>query len=356
MRITINHEGDSQLKALVLEEKGKISYRDFDLQDELTPDAVRVKPMAVGICGSDVHYFREGSIGDFVLRSPMILGHEAAGEVIEIGSNVTDLSVGDRVCMEPGIPDFRSSQTLRGMYNLDPSVRFWATPPVHGCLRDTVVHPASFTFKLPHNVSYREGALVEPVAIGVYSAKKAAIGPGDTALVLGAGTIGTVTALAAKASGCSKVFVADIKSAKLELIETHYSGEIVAIDLGVSDVSSVLADHGLDGVDIVFEATGAAAAFKGIADYLVPGGRIVLIGMPDGEVGLDVVALQIKEISLETIFRYVNIFPKAIDLIASGKLNALPLITKSYPLKDAVEAVEYAATLPDDQIKIMIEM
>jgi D-xylulose reductase len=355
LRILID-EGVSQLKALVLEEKGKISYRDFDLQDELTPDDVRVKPMAVGICGSDVHYYREGNIGDFVVRSPMILGHEAAGEVIETGSNVSNFAVGDRVCMEPGIPDFRSSQTLMGMYNLDPSVRFWATPPVHGCLRETVVHPASLTFKLPENVSYREGALIEPVAIGVYSAKKAAIAPGDTALVLGAGTIGTVTALAAKASGCSKVFVADIKLAKLELLEAYYSGEIVTIDLGVSDVSSVLADHGLDGVDIVFEATGAAAAFKGIADYLVPGGRLVLIGMPDGEVGLDVVALQVKEISIETIFRYVNIFPKAIDLIASGKLNALPLITKSYPLKDAVEAFEYAATLPDDQIKIMIEM
>ena len=344
------------MKALVLEEKGKISYRDFALQDEMTPDDVRIRPLAVGICGSDVHYYREGNIGDFVVRSPMILGHEAAGEVIEVGSNVSDLSEGDRVCMEPGIPDFRSSQTLQGMYNLDPAVRFWATPPVHGCLRETVVHPASFTFRLPDNVSYQEGALVEPVSIGVYSAAKAAISPGDTALVLGAGTIGTVTALAAKASGCSKVFIADIKTAKLELIESFYPGEIVTIDLGASDVASVLADHGLDGVDIVFEATGAAAAFKGIADHVVPGGRIVLIGMPDGEVGLDVVPLQVKEISIETIFRYVNTFPKAIDLIASGKLNALPLITKTYPLKDAVAAFEYAATLPDDQIKIMIEM
>jgi D-xylulose reductase len=344
------------LKALVLEEKGKISYREFDLQDELTPDDVRIRPLAVGICGSDVHYYREGNIGDFVVRSPMILGHEAAGEVIETGSNVSGLSVGDRVCMEPGIPDFRSRETLMGMYNLDPSVRFWATPPVHGCLRETVVHPASLTFKLPDNVSYKEGALVEPVAIGVYSAKKAAISPGDTALVLGAGTIGTVTALAAKAAGCSKVFVADVKSAKIDLINKFYSDEIETIDLGRSDVSSVFSDDRLEGVDIVFEATGAAGAFKGIADYLLPGGRIILIGMPDGEVGIDVVSLQVKEISIETIFRYVNIFPKAIDLIASGKLQALPLITKSYPLKDAVEAFEYAATLPDDQIKIMIEM
>jgi D-xylulose reductase len=350
------HEGDFQLKALVLEEKGKISYREFDLQDELTPDDVRIRPLAVGICGSDVHYYREGNIGDFVVRSPMILGHEAAGEVIETGSNVSGLSVGDRVCMEPGIPDFRSRETLMGMYNLDPSVRFWATPPVHGCLRETVVHPASLTFKLPDNVSYKEGALVEPVAIGVYSAKKAAISPGDTALVLGAGTIGTVTALAAKAAGCSKVFVADVKSAKIDLINKFYSDEIETIDLGRSDVSSVFSDDRLEGVDIVFEATGAAGAFKGIADYLLPGGRIILIGMPDGEVGIDVVSLQVKEISIETIFRYVNIFPKAIDLIASGKLQALPLITKSYPLKDAVEAFEYAATLPDDQIKIMIEM
>jgi len=344
------------LKALVLEEKGKISYREFDLRDELSPEDVRIRPLAVGICGSDVHYYREGNIGEFVVRSPMILGHEAAGEVIEVGSNVRDFAVGDRVCMEPGIPDFRSRETLMGMYNLDPAVRFWATPPVHGCLRETVVHPSSLTFKLPDNVSFREGALVEPVAIGVYSAKKAAIAPGDTALVLGAGTIGTVTALAAKAAGCSKVFVADVKSAKIDLIQRFYGEEIETIDLGKSDVASTFADQGIKGVDIVFEATGAAAAFKGIADHLLPGGRIVMIGMPDGEVGLDVVSLQVKEISVETIFRYVNIFPSAIDLIASGKLNVTPLITKSYPLEKAVEAFEYAATLPDDQIKIMIEM
>ena len=206
------------MKAVVLEKKGEVSLRDIDVRDEISPDDVRIKPVAVGICGSDVHYYREGNIGDFVVREPMILGHEASGVITEVGARVKHLKVGDRVCMEPGIPNFKSTETLEGMYNLDPEVVFWATPPVHGCLRESVVHPGSLTFKLPDNVSFHEGALVEPVAIGMHSANKAQISSGDTALVMGAGTIGIVTALAAGASGCSKVFIADIKKEKLDFV------------------------------------------------------------------------------------------------------------------------------------------
>ena len=148
----------------------------------------------------------------------MVLGHEAAGVVTAVGANVAHLKVGDRVCMEPGIPDFGSRQTLEGHYNLDPSVRFWATPPIHGCLTPEVVHPAALTYKLPDNVSLAEGAMVEPLAIGVYAAFKGDIRPGDIAVVAGAGTIGMMVAFAALASGCAKVIVSDIAKAKLDLI------------------------------------------------------------------------------------------------------------------------------------------
>ena len=130
------------MKSLVLERKGELSLRDFDIVEEMEPRDVRVQIDVVGICGSDVHYYTHGRIGPFVVNEPMILGHEAAGTIIEIGSEVVHLAVGQRVCMEPGIPDPTSRASRLGHYNLDPAVRFWATPPIHGCLRPEVIHPA----------------------------------------------------------------------------------------------------------------------------------------------------------------------------------------------------------------------
>ena len=343
------------MQAVVLEKKGLISLRDFEIEDHLSANDVRVKPVAVGICGSDVHYYTNGKIGDFVVNEPMILGHEASGVVLEVGSNVKDLKVGDRVCMEPGIPNFKSTETLNGMYNLDPEVAFWATPPVHGCLRESFVHPAGLTFKLPDNVSFHEGALVEPVAIGMHSANKAEISSGDVALVLGAGTIGIVTALAAESSGCSKVFIADVKKEKLDFVSKNYSDKVTIIDLKSQSIKDVLHKAGVNLVDILFEASGSEKAFEGIADFVKPGGTMVLIGMPVNPVPIDIVSLQAKEIQIKTIFRYVNIYPRVINLIASGKLNVKPLVTKTYNFKDSIKALEYAATLPDDEIKIMID-
>ena len=132
------------MKALVLEEKHKLSLREFSIDEPLGSHDVRIGLRAVGVCGSDVHYYQHGAIGPFVVREPMILGHEAAGVVLEAGAEVKNLKPGDRVCMEPGIPDPNSRATRFGMYNLDPAVRFWATPPVHGILRPTAVHPAAF--------------------------------------------------------------------------------------------------------------------------------------------------------------------------------------------------------------------
>jgi len=169
------------MKSLVLEKKDALSLRDFPAIDRveelLGPHDVRIKLHTVGICGSDVHYYTHGRIGPFVVNEPMILGHEASGTVIETGSAVTTLKTGDRVCMEPGIPDPNSRATRLGMYNIDPAVRFWATPPVHGILRPTCVHPEAFTFRIPDNVSFAEAAMVEPLAVGVHAATKARISP-----------------------------------------------------------------------------------------------------------------------------------------------------------------------------------
>jgi D-xylulose reductase len=164
-----------------------------------------------------VHYYTHGGIGDYIVKQPMVLGHEGSGTIVEVGSNVTTVKLGDRVCMEPGVPNLSSRASKLGIYNVDPAVTFWATPPVHGILTPHVVHPAAFTFRLPENVSFAEGAMVEPFAVGMQAAAKARIVPGDVAVVTGCGTIGIMVALAALAGGCSKVIISDVSAEKLAI-------------------------------------------------------------------------------------------------------------------------------------------
>jgi D-xylulose reductase len=198
------------MKALVLERVGELSLRDIELPSAMGADDVRIRLHTVGICGSDVHYYKHGRIGDFVVNAPMVLGHEASGTIIETGDNVTHLKPGDRVCMEPGVPDPLSRASRLGLYNVDPAVTFWATPPVHGVLVPETVHPASFTYRLPDSVSFAEGAMVEPFAVGMQAATRARITPGDTAVVTGCGTIGIMVALAAGAARGARVRISDI--------------------------------------------------------------------------------------------------------------------------------------------------
>ena len=343
------------MRALVLERKGDLALRDIDLPTDLGPDDVRIDVNTVGICGSDVHYYTHGRIGPFVVEAPMVLGHEASGTVAEVGSAVTDLAVGDRVCMEPGIPNPRSRASKLGIYNVDPDVRFWATPPVHGCLAPSVVHPAAYTYRLPEGVNFAEGAMVEPFAIGMQAASRARIAPGDVALVCGAGPIGMMTALAALAGGCAKVFVSDLMKPKLDII-ARYDG-IVAIDASETDPAQVVeAATGGWGADVIFEATGAAKVIGSLPAGLRPGGCVVLVGMPVDPVPVDIVSLQAKEARIETVFRYANVYDRAIELIASGKVDLKPLITETFAFEDAIRGFERAAEGRADDVKLQIRM
>jgi len=343
------------MQALILEKAHVLTVGDIDIPEPLGPRDVRIAIKTVGICGSDVHYFTHGRIGPFVVEQPMVLGHEASGVVSEVGRDVTHLGLGDRVCMEPGIPDPNSQATRLGMYNLDPQVRFWATPPVHGVLRPSVVHPADFTFKLPGNVSFAEGAMVEPLAVGMHAAIKARIKPGDLAVVMGAGPIGMVTALAALAGGCSQVLLADTQQPKLDLGATL--GPIRPVNVqqeNVADVARALS--GGWGADVVFECSGSEAALAHVFEPLCPGGCVVLVGMPLAPISYDVVAAQIKEARVEHVFRYAHVYPRALALMGSGKIDVKPLITDTYGFADSVKAFEFAAHLPPTSVKAQIEL
>ena len=343
------------MKALVLEAKKRLSMRDITLEERLGPRDVKIALRTVGVCGSDIHYYTHGEIGPFVVRAPMILGHEASGVVLEVGAEVKHLKAGDRVCMEPGIPDATSKASRLGMYNLDPSVRFWATPPVHGVTRPTVVHPADFTFKLPDNVGFGEGAMVEPLAVGMHAANKAAIQPGDVAVVIGAGTIGMVTILSALAGGCSMAVVMDVKQPRLE--SAARLGAVRTVNTNDEDALSVVRElTGGWGADVVFEASGSGNVAAQALDMLKPGGTLVYIGMPIEPVAFDVVKAQAKEVTVKTIFRYAHVYPRALALMGSGKINLKPLITETYPFEKSVEAYEYAVSPKPTSVKVQIEI
>ena len=341
------------MKSLVLEEKLRLSLREIALPLNMGPHDVRIRIGRVGICGSDVHYYKHGSIGPFVVKAPMVLGHEAAGVVVVVGDQVHDLAPGDRVCMEPGIPDMTSRASREGHYNLDPAVRFWATPPIHGCLTGEVIHPAAFTFKLPAHVSLAEGAMVEPFAVGMHAATKAQIKPGATAVGIGAGTIGIMVARSALAAGAGQVIVSDLSTEKLA-IAGQYAG-IVPFDIRSGSLEARVVELTAGwGADVVFEASGSAKAFEGIFNLLAPAGTLVLVGMPPGAIAFDVVAAQAKEARIETIFRYANVYPKAVALLASGKVDLKPLISASFSFDQSIAAFERAAEGRPSDIKLQI--
>ena len=345
----------TMVRALVLEQQRELALRDIDLPLQVGPGMVKIAVHTVGVCGSDVHYYTHGKIGPFVVNAPMVLGHEAAGTVIEVGEGVTHLKVGDRVCMEPGIPDANSRASRLGLYNIDPAVKFWATPPVHGVLTSEIIHPANYTFKLPDNVSFAEGAMVEPFAVGMQAATKAKIAPGDTAVVLGAGPIGTMVAIAALAGGCARVIVADLAQPKLD-ISALYQG---VIPVNISQTNLVTEVSRLTdgwGADVVFECSGSPHAWKTIMDLPRPGGAIVVVGLPVEPVAVDIAAASTKELRIENVFRYAHQYDRAIALIASGKVDLNPLISETFEFDDAIKAFDRAVEARPTDVKLQIRV
>ena len=341
--------------ALVLERQNELQIRDIELNAIVGANDVEVEIHTIGICGSDVHYYTHGRIGPFIVNSPMVLGHEASGTVSAVGENVQNLKVGDRVCMEPGIPDMTSRSSKLGMYNVDPSVQFWATPPVHGCLTNKVVHPAAFTYKLPPSLSFAEGAMVEPFAIGMQAASKAKFRPGDIALVIGAGPIGIMTALASLAGGCANVYISDLVDEKLN-IAAQYEG-IIPLNASKVDIAESIgtATEGW-GADVVLECAGVGPAYSTALSCVRPGGCVVFVGMPVEPVPFDIVLAQSKEIRMETVFRYANIYDRAINLLGSGKVDLKPLISETFSFDDSKIAFDRAVAARPTDVKLQIEM
>lgn len=326
----------------VLTEPGEFEIRERDRPDPAA-DEVLVRVREVGICGSDLHYYEHGHIGDSVVSDPHVLGHESAGEVAAVGAAVDSLAVGDRVAIEPGLPCRRCEYCRRGSYHLCPDVTFLGSPPVDGALAEYVAWPADFCYRLPAGVSTREGALCEPLSVGVHAARRGAVGSGDTVLVTGAGPIGLCVMEAVRAAGATDVLVSEPVAAKRELARERGADRVV--DPAADPLAEAVAAH-TDGrgVDVAIEASGAEPAIEAVPGAVRRGGTAVLVGMPTGgTVDVDALGVINGEVDVRGSYRYANTYPTAIELLAKGRADVTGFVEFDAPLADVHDAFERAA-------------
>jgi L-iditol 2-dehydrogenase len=296
------------------------------------PAEVVVRVRSVGVCGSDTHYYDHGRIGSFVVEAPLVLGHEAAGEVTELGPGVTRLTVGQRVSVEPGVPDLTCEQCLAGRYNLCPDMRFFATPPIDGAFAEYVVVHEAFAHPVPEIISDDAAALLEPLSVGIWACKKARVSAGDRVLITGAGPIGLVSVQAALAFGATEVIVSDVNPARLALAKDLGATEVV--DARETTLSDLPRPPG-----VLLECSGHAPAISDAIRALDRAGRAVLVGMGGDEVPLPVSVVQERELQLTGTFRYAGTWPTAIALVASGRIDLDRLVTGTYRLDQAEDAL-----------------
>lgn len=346
---------NADMKVAIMESIGKMGYTRRPIP---TPrdNEVLVKLEYVGICGSDMHYYETGAIGDYVVEPPFVLGHEPGGTVVQVGKDVTHLKVGDRVALEPGKTCGHCEFCKTGRYNLCPDVVFFATPPVDGVFQEYVAHEADLCFKLPENVSTLEGALIEPLAVGFHAANQGGAHAGQTAVVMGAGCIGLVSMMALKAEGVSKVYVVDIMENRLEkALELGADGVINGKEKDA--VEAVRELTGGRGCDLVIETAGTEFTTRQCIHMTKKGATIVLVGYSkSGEMTLPMSLALDKELTFKTVFRYRHIYPMAIQAVAAGKVNLKGIVTDIFDFDDIQNAMDRSVADKANIVKAVVRI
>ncbi len=321
---------------------------------EITGNQVLVKIEYNGICGSDVHFYKDGRVGDSVLHDKFVLGHEAAGIVEKVGKDVMTLKQGDRVALEPGCACGKCEYCKTGRYNLCPDVRFFAAPPVRGTLQEYVAHPADMCFKLPENVSTLEGALVEPLTVGLHATSLGSVSLGQSIVILGAGCIGLVTLLSAKARGAAQIVVVDMYEKRLEFAKQM--GADYTINAQKEDVLGQIKKILEAGPDVVLETAGSPVTIAQTAHIVKRGGTIVLVGMSaQSEVNYNFFQIMEKEATIKSVFRYRNLYPIAIAAISSGNIHVKQIVTHEFTLEESNRAFETVVQESHDVVKGIIK-
>lgn len=346
---------NGKMKVAIMTDLKKIEFIERDIPKPKS-DEVLVKLEYVGVCGSDLHYYEHGAIGNYIVKYPFVLGHECSGTVVEIGDNVKHLKVGDKVALEPGKTCGKCEFCKTGRYNLCPDVIFFATPPVDGVFQEYVAHPESLSFKLPDNISTMEGALIEPLAVGMHAARQGDAKIGEIAFVTGAGCIGLCSMLALKACGVSKVYVIDVMKKRLDkALELGASGIIDASKENVIERVLELTDG--KGSDITIETSGSEITTNQAIEFAKKGSTVVLVGYSKtGKMNVNLSLSLDKELTFKTVFRYRHIFPLCIDAIESGAINIKNIVTNSYDFKDLQKALDDSVEDKMNIVKTVIKI
>ena len=335
------------MKAIYLDKINTFSEKEL-AEPKCGEHQVLVQMKAVGVCGSDVHYWKNGRIGQFVVEEPMILGHECSGVVTAVGEKVTKFSAGDRVVLEPGIPCMKCEHCLKGRYNLCQNIVFFATPPDDGVLVEEIAYDENYVFKIPDEITdYVLATMAEPLSVGLFATQRIKPAIGEKAIIFGAGIIGITCLLAARAAGCKDITVADIRDDRLEW----------AKEMGADQVVNTMKDQIPDNTfDFGYEATGADACYNLAVKCIKPGGRIAMIGMGPEIQKVDMVDYVCKEISIVPSFRYGNTYPLVLDLLKDNQEKLKQLITHRVPF--SLEGVEEAFRIASEDptaVKVVVE-
>ncbi len=312
------------------------------------PREALVKVKACGVCGSDIHFYEHGGIGSFVVRAPLVLGHESSGEVVEVGADVTTLQPGDRVAMEPGLPCRHCAYCLSGSYHLCRDMVFLSAPPYDGCFREFVALPEDFCYRLPDGVSYEAGATVEPLAVGLHAIRRAGLQPGETVVVLGVGPIGLLATAAARAAGAGDITAVDLAPMRLE--SAREMGASATLNATETDPAEALRDT----ADVVLDCVAAEATLRQAFHIIKPGGRVAWVGMSADEARVPFQLFQAKEAPALGVFRYAGEFGPAVSLLGSGRVDPMPLVTHRFDFPDVAGAVQFAAENRDRALKTLV--
>ncbi|WP_076344407.1 NAD(P)-dependent alcohol dehydrogenase [Alicyclobacillus vulcanalis] len=315
------------------------------------PDEVLVRVEAVGVCGSDVHYYEHGRIGRYVVEGPLILGHEASGVVVAAGHLVKHLRPGQRVAIEPGVTCGRCEACKSGRYNLCPHVRFLATPPVDGAFAQYIAHRADFVHPIPDDMSYEQAAMVEPFSVALHAIRRSGMRPGDRVAIAGMGPVGLLTVAAARRLGAGDVIVSDTVDKRLQLALQLGASEAVHAKQG--SLAAAVRERWPEGVDVAIETAGHPDAFASLLPALCRGGRLAVVGLsPLPLKELDLTQLTDGEIDIVGVFRYANTYPAGIQLMR--ELDVWNLITDTFPLAETGDALERARTQKSESVKVVV--
>ncbi len=342
------------MKAAFLKEPGKIYVADMPVPPS-GDDQVLIKIKEVGICGSDIHYYNKGRIGDHIVKEPFVLGHESSGVVCEVGKNVKEFKPGDRVSVEPGVPCRSCEHCLEGRYNLCDDIQFLGVPPFHGTFREYIAHDPRFTHKLPDTVSFTEGALAEPLSVAHNSILKVGLRPGDTVFIIGAGPIGIACLELAKIAGASGIFIAEISDYRLKMAEKLQATGVIQADKD-NMIEKIKDLTGGRLCDCVIEASGSAQGIAAAILTAKKGGRIALVGIGDSTVHIPYHEILKKEVAINGIYRYANSYRPVIELLAKGKINVQDWISHRFELSRIMDAMETAKDTNIEKMKMMIYM